>query len=37
MPRKQGKTTTPVISHKHKDKCANIPTEELREFVLPSK
>ena len=33
MPRKQGKNSTPVTSHKHKDKRANIPTEELREFV----
>lgn len=32
-PRKQAKTSTPVQSIKHKDKRANIPTEELRDFV----
>ncbi len=31
--RKQAKTSTPVQSIKHKDKRANIPTEELRDFV----
>jgi hypothetical protein len=34
-PRKQAKTSTPVQSIKHKDKRANIPTEELRDFVSP--
>jgi hypothetical protein len=33
MPRRKNTTSTPVTSHKHKDKRANIPTEELREFV----
>ena len=33
MPSKKNVTSTPVTSHKHKDKRANIPTEELREFV----
>ncbi len=32
-PRKNAKTSTPVQSIKHKDKRANIPTEELRDFV----
>ena len=32
-PRKPPKTATPVQSIKHKDKRANIPTEELRDFV----
>ena len=32
-PRKHAKTSTPVQSIKHKDKRANIPTEELRDFV----
>ena len=27
------KSPTPVVAHKHKDKRANIPTEELRDFV----
>src|ERR1035441_4677163 len=27
------KSPTPVAAHKHKDKRANIPTEELRDFV----
>ncbi len=27
------KLSTPVDSVKHKDKCANIPTEELRDFI----
>ena len=31
--RKNAKTSTPVQSIKHKDKRANIPTEELRDFV----
>ncbi len=33
MPPKKNAKSTPVTSHKHKDKRANIPTEELREFV----
>ncbi len=33
LPRKNAKTSTPVQSIKHKDKRANIPTEELRDFV----
>src|SRR5882762_9551102 len=34
MPRKpSAKSPTPVVAHKHKDKRANIPTEELRDFV----
>jgi adenine-specific DNA-methyltransferase len=33
MPRRKNATSTPVTSHKHKDKRANIPTEELRAFV----
>jgi adenine-specific DNA-methyltransferase len=33
MPRRKNNNSTPVTSHKHKDKRANIPTEELREFV----
>jgi adenine-specific DNA-methyltransferase len=33
MPRRKNNSSTPVTSHKHKDKRANIPTEELREFV----
>ena len=32
MPAKP-KSPTPVAAHKHKDKRANIPTEELRDFV----
>ncbi len=32
-PRKRAKTSTHVQSIKHKDKRANIPTEELRDFV----
>jgi adenine-specific DNA-methyltransferase len=41
-PRKQARTSTPVQSIKHKDKRANIPTEELRDFaklgkLLPEK
>jgi adenine-specific DNA-methyltransferase len=33
MARKKSVNSTPVTSHKHKDKRANIPTEELRAFV----
>ncbi len=33
MPPKKNAKSTPVTSHKHKDKRTNIPTEELREFV----
>ncbi len=34
MPRKPvSKSLTPVLAHKHKDKRANIPTEERRDFV----
>ena len=37
MPPKKKPTTpklpTPVDSHNHKDKRANIPTEELRDFI----
>ena len=34
MPRKpSAKSPTPVLATKHKDKRANIPTEELRDFV----
>ena len=34
MPRNPAtKSPTPVAAHKHKDKRANIPTEELRDFV----
>ena len=28
------KSPTPVVTHKHKDKRANIPTEELRDFGI---
>jgi adenine-specific DNA-methyltransferase len=31
--KKKADKTTPVESVKHKDKRANIPTEELRDFV----
>jgi len=31
--KKKNKQSLPVESVKHKDKCANIPTEELRDFV----
>ena len=36
MPKKKSSTPklpTPVDSHKHKDRRANIPTEELRDFI----
>ncbi len=33
MAKKNGSKTTPVDSHRHKDKRTNIPTEELRDFV----
>src|SRR6266568_6222915 len=34
MPRKpSAKSPTPVLATRHKDKRANIPTEELRDFV----
>ncbi len=34
MPRKpSAKSPTPVLATKHKDKRANIPTEELRDFM----
>jgi adenine-specific DNA-methyltransferase len=33
MARKKTKTPKPITSTKHKDKRANIPTEELRDFV----
>ena len=33
MARKTTKTPKPITSTKHKDKRANIPTEELRDFV----
>ena len=33
MPRKKSAGSTPVTSVKHKDKRANIPTKELRDFV----
>ncbi|MFQ5340672.1 MAG: site-specific DNA-methyltransferase [Anaerolineae bacterium] len=33
MARKKTKTPKPIASTKHKDKRANIPTEELRDFV----
>ena len=33
MPRKRGNPTTPVVAVRHKDKRANIPTTELRDFV----
>lgn len=32
-PRKKPSSPTPITSHKHTDKRANIPTEELRDFV----
>jgi len=33
MARKQGINATPIASIKHQDRRANIPTEELRDFV----
>ena len=33
LARSERKNTTPVESLKHKDTCANIPTEELRDFA----
>ena len=33
MPSKKQTTSTPITSLKHTDKRANIPTEELRDFV----
>lgn len=33
MPRRKGDSTTPVVAVRHKDKRANIPTTELRDFV----
>jgi adenine-specific DNA-methyltransferase len=33
MPKNPKKSPTPVLATKHKDKRANIPTEELRDFV----
>ena len=33
MAKKNGDKTTPVDSHRHRDKRTNIPTEELRDFV----
>ena len=33
MARKKTKTPKPITSTKHQDKRANIPTEELRDFV----
>ena len=30
---KSPKSPTPVLAHKHKDKRANIPTEELRDLA----
>ncbi len=33
MPPPKPKSPTPVLATKHKDKRANIPTEELRDFV----
>ncbi len=36
LPRKQNKTTkpsTPIAAVGHRDKRANIPTEQLRDFV----
>ena len=33
MARKKSKTPKPIASTRHKDKRANIPTEELRDFV----
>jgi len=35
MARKKTKTLKPITSTRHKDKRANIPTEELRDFVAP--
>lgn len=33
MAKKQSQSSTPIDSVKHKDKRANIPTEELRDFM----
>ena len=33
MPRKKDDKSTPIDSVKHQDKRANIPTEELRDFM----
>ena len=33
MPGKVKSSSTPITSHKHADTRANIPTEELRDFV----
>ena len=32
--KKSGSSTTPIDTVKHKDKRVNIPTEELRDFVM---
>ena len=32
-PKKKSSTSKPIDSHKHNDKRANIPTEELRDFI----
>ena len=33
MPTKKKPSSTPITSHKHTDKRANISTEELRDFI----